>query len=103
CCFKCQQSAEFALKAILYGFRLTPFGHSLTKLLNMLEKQKIDGSPISNACKILDLHYIPSRNANAHFSGSPHEYHDEQIAENALKNAKKIINFIKNIENERKN
>ncbi len=97
CCFKCQQAAEFALKAILYGFGLTPFGHSLTKLLRILENQNVDISSISIACKVLDLHYIPSRHVNAHSSGSPHEYHDEQIADLALKNAKKIIIFIKKI------
>ncbi len=97
CCFKCQQAAEFALKAILYGWGLTPFGHSLTKLIDQLKNKNIDISSIITACKILDLHYIPSRYPNAHATGSPFEYHDENIAEEALKNAEKIIKFIKGI------
>jgi len=47
CCFKCQQSAEFALKGLLYGLGLTPFGHSLTKLIKNLEEQNISISDIS--------------------------------------------------------
>lgn len=97
CCFKCQQAAEFALKGFLYGLGLTPFGHSLTKLLNDFKTQKININEISTNCKKLDLHYIPSRYANAHSSGSPFEYHDENIAEEALKNAEKIINFVKGL------
>lgn len=95
CCFKCQQAAEFALKGLLYGLGLTPFGHSLTKLIKNLEDQNISISEISTTSRKLDLHYIPSRYPNAHPSGSPFEYHDENIAEEALKYAKKIIQFVK--------
>jgi len=42
CCFKCQQAAEFAVKGLLYGFGLTPFGHSITKLIKNLEVQKLN-------------------------------------------------------------
>ena len=97
CCFKCHQATEFALKALLYGLGLTPFGHSLTKLTNDLKNQKIDINLILTSCKKLDLHYIPSRSPNAHPTGSPFEYHDDNIAEEALTNAKKIMNFVKDI------
>ena len=93
-CFKCQQAAEFALKAYLYGLGLTPFGHSLTRLVNNLQAYGIDISAISTLCKKLDLFYITSRYANAHSAGSPFEYYDESIASEALENAKKILNFI---------
>jgi len=102
CCFKCQQAAEFAIKALLYGFGSTPFGHSLTKLLKELKNHNIDITSISSDCKSLDLHYIPSRYPNAHSNGAPFEYHDEKIAESALSNAEKIIEFIKQKKNERK-
>jgi HEPN domain-containing protein len=95
CCFKCQQAAEFAVKGLLYGFGLTPFGHSITKLIKNLEVQKLNISEISTASKKLDLHYIPSRYPNAHPSGSPFEYHDENIAIEALNLAKSIIQFVK--------
>lgn len=97
CCFKCHQAAEFALKGLLYGIGLTPFGHSLTKMTNDLKNQKINISSILTTCKKLDLHYIPSRYPNAHPTGSPFEYHDENIAEEALTNAKIIIDFVKGI------
>jgi HEPN domain-containing protein len=94
-CFKCHQAAEFAIKALLYGLGSTPFGHSLTKMVSDLKKQKINVSLILTSCKKLDLHYIPSRYPNAHPTGSPFEYHDETIAEDALKNARRIIDFVK--------
>jgi len=97
CCFKCHQAAEFALKGLLYGLGLTPFGHSLTKMTNDLKNQKINITSILTACKKLDLHYIPSRYPNAHPTGSPFEYHDENIAEEAIINARKIMDFIKGI------
>lgn len=93
-CFKCHQAAEFAIKALLYGLGSTPFGYSLTKMVNDLKNQKINISLISTSCKKLDLHYIPSRYPNAHPTGSPFEYHDENIAEDALENAKKILDFV---------
>jgi HEPN domain-containing protein len=95
CCFKCHQASEFALKALLYGLGLTPFGHSLTKLTKELENQKVNVSSILTSCKKLDLHYIPSRYPNAHASGSPYEYHDNEIAEEALLSAQKVMNFVK--------
>jgi len=97
CCFKCHQAAEFALKALLYGLGMTPFGHSLTKITNDLKNQKINVVSILNACKKLDLHYIPSRYPNAYPTGSPFEYHDVIIAEEALANAKKTMDFVKGI------
>ena len=95
CCFKCHQAAEFAIKALLYGLGSTPFGHSLTKMVNDLKNQKMNVSLILTSCKKLDLHYIPSRYPNAHPTGSPFEYHDENIAEDALENATKILDFVK--------
>ncbi|MBA7645748.1 hypothetical protein ES703_53506 [subsurface metagenome] len=95
CCFKCHQAAEFAIKALLYGLGSTPFGHSLTKMVSDLKNQKLNVSHISTSCKKLDLHYIPSRYPNAHPTGSPFEYHDENIAEDALENATKILDFVK--------
>ena len=101
CCFKCQQAAEFALKSYLYGVGATPFGHSLTKLVNNLSVQKIDIASILTSCKKLDLFYITSRYANAHSSGAPFEYYDENIANEGLEHAQKVIDFIKGLKNER--
>lgn len=95
CCFKCHQAAEFAIKALLYGLGSTPFGHSLTIMVNDLKNQKMNISLILTSCKKLDLHYIPSQYPNAHPTGSPFEYHDEIIAEDALENATIILDFVK--------
>lgn len=81
----------------MYGLGFTPFGHSLTKLMGNLKNQKINVSTISSSCKKLDLHYIPSRYPNSYPSGSPYEYHDESIAEEAIKNSENVINFVKSV------
>ncbi|MFX1298727.1 MAG: HEPN domain-containing protein [Promethearchaeota archaeon] len=97
-CFKSHQAAEFSLKAILYGFGATPFGHSLIKLLNSLTQLKsIDISPIKSHANTLDRHYIPSRYANSYASGSPYEYYDSQTATDAIKCAEKIVNFVEQL------
>ena len=99
CCFKCQQAAEFAMKSYLYGIGSTPFGHSLTRLSYTLKNLNIDISPISTLCKKLDLFYIPSRYPNSHPTGSPFEYYDENIANEALENTKKVLDFIQELKN----
>ncbi|MEM2950957.1 MAG: HEPN domain-containing protein [Nitrososphaeria archaeon] len=38
-CFKAQQSAEFAVKGLLYGLGFSPVGHSILKLLGEIEKK----------------------------------------------------------------
>ncbi len=36
-CFKSQQAAEFAVKAILWGIRRPSYGHAISKLISELE------------------------------------------------------------------
>jgi len=97
-CFKSHQAAEFSLKAILYGFGATPFGHSISKLMNSLAQMKnIDISSVLSSGNILDRHYIPSRYANSFSSGSPFEYYDSPAASEAIDCAETIINFVEGL------
>ncbi len=99
-CFKCQQSAEFSIKGFLYGKGLTPFGHSLTKLIKMVENLGIDISSIVGFCKKLDHFYIPARYPNSYPSGAPFEYYDAQIAIEAVEYAQSVLNFVESLKNE---
>jgi HEPN domain-containing protein len=95
CCFKSQQAAEFAIKALLYGLGLTPFGHSLIRLLNEVRNAGIDPSSVLSCARLLDRHYVPARYPNSYSTGSPFEYYDDATADEALKCAKLIIDFVK--------
>jgi len=94
-CFKAHQATEFALKAILYGFGNTPFGHSLRNLgLKLSQIKNIDISEIYDCILLLDRHYIPTRYADSFSEGAPFEYYTEKDAIEAIECAKKIMKFI---------
>lgn len=95
-CFKAQQAAEYAIKALLRGLGKLAVGHSTYNLILELEQL---GSPISEEIKkcarSLEIHYIPARYPDAYSEGSPYEFYDKDTADEAIKCAKKIINLIK--------
>lgn len=96
-CFKAQQAAEFAVKALLYGIGLSAIGHSLLKFLGDLEKKGIKVDEIKKCARTLDRHYIPTRYVNAHVEGAPFEFYDSSTAEEALRCASEIIDFVRGI------
>ena len=96
-CFKAHQSAEFAIKGLLYGLGIMAYGRSLKKLLETLSQRIKVPEEIARKAKILDRHYIPKRYPDAHVEGSPFEFYDEEDAEEALKSAEKILEFVKGV------
>jgi HEPN domain-containing protein len=84
-CFKAQQAAEYATKALLRGLGLPAFGHSVLGLVGEIEGQ---GLPITEnirqCARTLDRHYIPPRYADAYPAGSPFEYYDQETADEAV-------------------
>ena len=95
-CFKAQQAAEFAVKAILRGLGLPSYGHSIYKLLTLLKERDLNvPNEIIDAGKALDKHYVPTRYPNAWSEGSPHEYYTKDDAENAIYKATLIIEWVK--------
>ena len=64
-CFNAQQSAEKAVKALLYFYDLDPWGHSVVKLLENLKKvEGLSSSLIEmffKHARFLDKLYIPTR------------------------------------------
>lgn len=96
-CFKCQQAAEFALKALLRGVGKLGIGHSLMKLAEQIEDLEIKINEIKKCSLTLEKFYIPTRYPDAYPGGSPYEFYDAEEAERALECCSKIIEFVREI------
>lgn len=94
-CFKCQQAAECALKALLRGAGKLGIGHSLLKLTQEIEALDIDVDEIRKCSLTLEKFYIPTRYPDAYPEGSPFEFYDAEEAEKALDSCQTIIEFVK--------
>ncbi len=93
-CFLAQQSAEKALKSVLYYA-----GASRTKLMTHSTVQLLsEAGPLIQAppallddARMLDLHYIPARYPNGLPGGFPHTFYGEKPAREAIECAQRII------------
>ena len=94
-CFKAQQSAEFALKALHHGLGLPGYGHSVSRLLQELVEAglKVKGELMEDA-KLLDKLYIPTRYPNAWAEGCPHDYYTELDAGRAIEASRRILEWV---------
>ncbi|MEM1538377.1 MAG: HEPN domain-containing protein [Candidatus Nezhaarchaeales archaeon] len=97
-CFKAQQAAEVAVKALLHGLGLPAYGHSISRLLKGLEAKgvKIDDDLMYSA-KSLDKLYVPTRYPNAWAEGTPYDYYTKKDAENAINDAEKILQWVEDM------
>lgn len=91
--FTSQQSAEKAVKALYQALNKSIRGHSIVRMLEGL-KDCIDiPEEFLHRARILDRYYIEGRYPNGFPEGSPLDYFDEQIANEAYNAAGKIIGF----------
>jgi len=91
-CFQAQQSAEKAVKAVLYanGERLV-LGHSVAQLLkDATEVGAVFASYVSDG-SLLDRFYIPTRYPNGLPGGIPADSYSKADAEQALEKAGAIV------------
>ena len=95
-CFKSHQAAEKALKALLWGIGEPAIGHSLVKLLNLIQEKLAGDTPedIKNATLKLSRYYIPTRYPDVWSEGTPEEYYSLTDSEEALELAGKIIKWV---------
>ena len=94
-CFKSQQAAEYAVKALLRGLGKEAIGHSVLKLTAELGETGCRiGEELKGRARSIDKHYIPPRYPNAYAEGSPFEFYDRKTAEEAIDNASEILEFI---------
>ncbi|MEM1514646.1 MAG: HEPN domain-containing protein [Candidatus Bathyarchaeia archaeon] len=93
-CFKSQQAAEFAVKALLRGLGMPSYGHSISRLLTEISGALQCDDKIIQAAKTLDKHYVPTRYPNAWAEGSPDEYYTRKDAKEAIRFAEDIVNWV---------
>ncbi len=97
-CFKAQQAAEVSVKALLRGLGLPSYGHSISKLVLILRSKGVEvPNDIVLKAKKLDKYYIPTRYPNAWAEGAPHEYYSREDADDAIKCAKDIIEWVESV------
>lgn len=101
-CFNCQQSAELAIKAALNSLGLERKGHSLGELLDELSKYYENVERFRDSVKILDQYYIPTRYANAFYSGSAMRHYTKSQAREALSFAETILQEMRRVVAKRK-
>jgi HEPN domain-containing protein len=94
-CFKAQQSAEFAMKAVLHGSGIPAFGHSVKILAETVATLSSPPRFDYECLTTLDKYYIPTRYADAFDQGSPFAYYTERDSERALECAYAILTVIK--------
>lgn len=95
-CFKAQQAAETAVKALLLGLGQPARGHSILVLLRQVaDLQILVPASLFEIAKRLDRIYIPSRYPNAYPTGSPFEFYNVADAQQAIADAGQVINFVR--------
>jgi HEPN domain-containing protein len=92
-CFSAQQAAEKAVKAVFIHLHGEGWGHSVYGLLNVLSDKVVVSEGLLESAKILDKHYIPTRYPSGFDSGIPGDYYTENEAQEAIRNAREIIEF----------
>lgn len=93
-CFKAQQAAEFAVKALLHGIGMPAYGHSVSRLLAEASRGSEVSEDVVQGAKTLDKYYVPTRYPNAWVEGVPEEYYTERDAEEAFTSAEAVIGFV---------
>ena len=92
-CFSAQQAGEKAVKAVFLYLHGEGWGHSVYGLLGALGDKVHVPERLLEAAKTLDKHYIPTRYPNGFDSGAPGDYYTKTNAQEAIENAKEIVEF----------
>ncbi|SRR6266567_4424955 len=94
-CFAAEQAAQLAVKALLHGAGVAPWGHDLVRLGEAAKQSGINlPVAIEDALRRLSRHYIPARYPDAHPAGSPGTHYGEADAAEALADARAILDFV---------
>jgi HEPN domain-containing protein len=92
-CFTAQQSSEKAVKALYLSLNRHARGHAVLKLLEGLSGTMHIPDDLYHAARLLDRYYIESRYPNGFPQGSPADYFDAIIAQEAYDAARAILGF----------
>lgn len=95
-CYLSHQAAEKAVKALsIKKLHKYPTIHSVAEILRRLSKKLNIPEKLIEAGRKLDKHYILSRYPNAWPYGAPCQHYTKEDAEEALKNAREVIEYVK--------
>lgn len=92
-CFSAQQAAEKAVKGLFQSIHAVAWGHSISALINEIKKQLPEIENLLVPAKNLDKFYILSRYPNGFDTGSPEDYYTNEDAQEAIRDAERIITF----------
>jgi len=92
-CFVAQQAAEKAVKAVYQAHHAIAWGHSVSNLLANLPGDSHPADDLIERAIRLDRFYILPRYPNGFDMGSPKDYFTRRDAEEAIKDAERIIGF----------
>lgn len=92
-CFTSQQAAEKGVKALHQALNSSVRGHSIVKMLEGLVGRLEVSEELLHAGRILDRYYIESRYPNGFPEGSPVDYFDKILANEAYNAADQILRF----------
>jgi HEPN domain-containing protein len=87
-CFKSQQAAELALKAVLKAIGRSGFGHNLIALYREVKEVCYDEEELMNCVWFLDKLCVPPRHPDAFTEGEPWQYFTENESKRASRCAK---------------
>jgi HEPN domain-containing protein len=94
-CFSAEQSAQLAVKALLHGLGLGPWGHDLVGLGERLGEVGLEiPGPVHDALLRLSRHYMPARYPSAHAAGSPGDRYGTSDAAQALDDARAVLGLV---------
>lgn len=97
-CFISQQSAGNAVKSLHERRGRETWGHGVVRLLETLEPdERPDDSPLLDAARELDRHYVPARYPSGFETGYPAQYFAESDAKRAIGHAERILRFCESL------
>ena len=95
-CFLAEQSAQLAVKGLLHGLALAPWGHDLDGLgRSVAEAGLAVPEEISHTLARLGRHYIPARYPDAHAAGPAADHYTGSDSAEALSDAEAILAFVR--------
>lgn len=94
-CFACEQAAQLAVKGLLHGLGLGPWGQDLVALGRSVGEAGLDvPEPVADSLRRLSRHYIPARYPDAHPAGPPGTHYGPTDSASALEAAGRVLAFV---------
>lgn len=96
-CFASHQAGEKAIKGVILGRSAEAWGHSVTRLVAMLDtKSAPESASLIDAGRLLDRHYIPTRYPDNLPEGAPTDFYRIADADEAIRAAEMIYAHCRN-------